>query len=190
MTMKGTDTATALLDTAQRLVQERGYNAFSYKDLAEVVGIRTASIHYHFPSKTHLGVAMMERYTSELNQGLSAIDQDNSTSREKLEVFMGLYSKTEASGAICLCGSLASDRETLPGELQEAITGYLERSEAWLSAMLSNGAKRGEFKLPGDAADLAASLLSSLQGGLILSRARGGQPMLDIVKKVFLGSLR
>jgi hypothetical protein len=77
----------------------------------------------------------------------------------------------------------------LPEELQEAITVYLERSEAWLSATLSSGAKQGEFKLPSDATDLAASLLSSLQGGLILSRARNGQQMLDIVKKVFLSSL-
>ena len=189
MTMKGNDTSTELLNTAQRLVQERGFNAFSYKDLAEAVGIRTASIHYHFPSKAQLGVAMMERYTSELNLGLAAIDQNGSSSRAKLEEFMALYSETEAAGAICLCGSLASDRETLPEELQESITTYLERSEAWLTATLASGANQGEFRLPGDAKDLAASLLSSLQGGLIVSRARDGQPMLAIVKKVFLSSL-
>ena len=189
MNTKGHDTATELLNTAQRLVQERGYNAFSYKDLAEAVGIRTASIHYHFPSKTDLGVALMERYTNELNAGLAALDEGATSSQAKLEEFMGLYSETEASGAICLCGSLASDRQTLPEELQEAITVYLDRTEAWLSATLSNGAEQGEFRLPGDAADLAASLMSSLQGGLILSRARDGQRMLGIVKRVFLNSL-
>ena len=187
--MKPKDTAKDLLDTAQRLVQERGYNAFSYKDLAEVVGIRTASIHYHFPSKAHLGVAMMERYTQGLNQALGTIDQDLSSNKAKLQAFIALYGATEACGAICLCGSLASDRETLPAELQEVVTGYLERSEAWLAGVLSSGAKAGEFNLQSDAADLAASLLSSLQGGLILSRARGSRPMLAIIEQVFLSSL-
>ena len=189
MNMKANDTATQLLDTAQRLVQERGYNAFSYKDLAEAVGIRTASIHYHFPSKAHLGVAMVERYTNDLNEGLSAIDRDAPSNATKLKEFIALYSKTEASGAICLCGSLASDRETLPAELQDAVSRYLERSETWLTSTLAQGAEQGEFKLSNDAADLAASLLSSLQGGLILARSRDARPMLAIVEKVFLSSL-
>jgi TetR/AcrR family transcriptional repressor of nem operon len=189
MTMKAKDTATELLNKAQQLVQERGFNAFSYKDLAEAVGIRTASIHYHFPSKADLGVALMERYTDELNRALLVIDEGPGNAKSKLEQFIALYSHTEACGAICLCGSLASDRETLSPELQESVTGYLERSEAWLASTLTTGAERGDFTLPGEASDLAASLLSSLQGGLILSRARGSRPMLSIVEQVFLRSL-
>ena len=56
------DTRTQLLDVAQRLVQARSYNAFSFKDLAAEIGIRTASIHYHFRTKGDLGVALMQRY--------------------------------------------------------------------------------------------------------------------------------
>lgn len=189
MPTKGSDTAKELLDTAQRLVQERGYNAFSYKDLAEAVGIRTASIHYHFPSKADLGVAIMDRYTDDLSQALSSIDADALESQAKLREFIALYSQTERCGAICLCGSLASDRETLPEQLQEAVTRYLVSSEAWLTQTLQHGVEQGEFTLTVEAPDLAASLLSSLQGGLILSRARGGRPLLSIVEQVFFSSI-
>ena len=189
MPTKGSDTAKELLDTAQRLVQERGYNAFSYKDLAEAVGIRTASIHYHFPSKADLGVAIMDRYTDDLSQALSSIDADALESQAKLREFIALYSQTKRCGAICLCGSLASDRETLPEQLQEAVTRYLVSSEAWLTQTLQHGVEQGEFTLTVEAPDLAASLLSSLQGGLILSRARGGRPLLSIVEQVFFSSI-
>jgi len=49
------DTAERILDIAQDLIQRRGFNAFSYHDIAAPMGIRKASIHYHFPSKADLG---------------------------------------------------------------------------------------------------------------------------------------
>ena len=77
------ETTTLLLNTAQGLIQTRGFNAFSYKDLAEAVGIRTASIHYHFPAKAELGVALMERYIADLNQALENIDRSGRTPQGK-----------------------------------------------------------------------------------------------------------
>lgn len=52
-------TALEIIEAAQELAQTRGYNGFSYQDIAERVGIRTASIHYHFPSKGDLGKAAL-----------------------------------------------------------------------------------------------------------------------------------
>lgn len=183
------ETTTQLLDRAQLLVQQRGYNAFSYKDLAEAIGIRTASIHYHFPAKADLGLALMERYLATLETGLATIDSTHRTNQAKLESFIKLYRTTEASGAICLCGSLASDRETLPEPLQDAVSAYLDRSEAWVAEKVTEGVRLGEFKFSGQPEDVAATLLSGLQGGLILSRARGGRPLLDTVERVFLQTL-
>ncbi len=187
--MKTNETATQLLDAAQSLIQERGYNAFSYKDLAATVGIRTASIHYHFPSKSDLGVALMERYVQDLTGALAAIDQKTRSSKSKLKSFIKLYTETERRGAICLCGSLASDRETLPPSLQKAIAQYLQQSERWIAEKIQEGVKHGELGFRGKPADAAATLLSSLQGGLILSRARGGGSLLTTVQRVFFETL-
>jgi len=188
--MKNAETATQLLDAAQQLVQERGYNAFSYKDLAESVGIRTASIHYHFPAKADLGVALMKRYTEGLSEALNSIDRDARSNKGKLKSFIKLYTETEARGAICLCGSFASDLETLPAVLQEAVAAYIELSESWVADTVKAGVGEAEFGFSGKARDVASMLLSSLQGGLILSRARGAdQPLLPTVQRVFLKTL-
>ena len=183
-------TTTLLLDAAQDLIQHRSYNAFSYKDLAKIVGIRTASIHYHFPAKADLGVAVMQRYLEQLQDAVAEIEGSESTAEAKLRRFVEVYRTTETNGAICLCGSLASDQETLPEELQKAISKYLDFSQAWVTEKISEGMAAGEFHCVGEPSEAAATLLSGLQGGLILSRARGDQaPILQTVERVFFQSL-
>jgi len=185
------DTATKLLDAAQVLVQNRGYNAFSYKDLATTVGIRTASIHYHFPAKVDLGKALMARYSDELEQSLDEIDRKGRTNGAKLKRFIGLYRATQERGAICLCGSLASDLNTLPAELQSDVTAYLDRSEAWVSEKIRDGIRSGEFSSSGTAASIASTLVAGLQGGLILSRTRGSSStVLNHIERTVLAALK
>ena len=182
-------TATKLLDAAQGMVQERGYNAFSYRDLASVVGIRTASIHYHFESKAVLAQALMERYRQGLTAALATIDAKGSNQKAKLKAFIGLYKETEHRGAICLCGSMASDFETLPDAVRDQVKAYLDASEQWVQGALRAGVREGEFQIPGKPQDVAASLLAGLQGGLILSRARSGTAVLAQVQRAFFASL-
>ena len=186
--MAGEDTKTKLLDVAQGLIQSRGYNAFSFRDLAATVGIRTASIHYHFPSKADLGVALMQRYTSELDEALREIDASGGGAAERLEGFIELYGQTEHHQRICLCGSLAADRDTLPPELRDLVQRYLARSEAWAAATIAAGARDGVFDAePGRA---AALLVASLQGGLIVARGLDARDHIATLKDEFLRRLR
>ena len=187
--MSTNETAAQLLDSAQLLIQQRGYNAFSYKDLAASVGIRTASIHYHFPAKADLGHALMERYVTNLEGVLATIDAGTSTSKSKLKSFIKLYTQTESSGSICLCGSLASDAETLPPPMQKSIETFVAMSERWIAQTIAAGVVSGEFAYAGKPADAATALLASLQGGLILSRARDGRPLVLTMQRVFLQML-
>ena len=188
--MSTPDTVTRLLDTADRLVRDRGYSAFSYKDLAESVGIRTASIHYHFQAKADLGQAVVDRYREQLVTDLAKIDDTAKSAREKLEYFIAAYRETESRGTICLCGSLASDYETLPEKVQDSVRRYLAEAQKWLKRTLKEGAKNGEFELVGKPTDLAVGLLSALQGGLVLSRAQGGEEnVLERVERGFFANL-
>ena len=67
------DTKTALLDLAERAVRSRGYDGFSYADLARAQGIRKASIHYHFPTKADLSQNLMARYHTRFEKQLLRI---------------------------------------------------------------------------------------------------------------------
>lgn len=188
--MEGSDTATALLDAAQRMVQERGFNAFSYKNLAEEVGIRTASIHYHFPTKAGLGQALMTRYNVGLETVLDELERSGTSACERLRGFIEIYRDTACRGAICLCGSMASDLGTLPDELQEDIQRYLDCSEAWVRTQIEAGQRMRELDPISPPAELAVSLIAGLQGALVLARARGGTSALDQVGKTFMTALR
>ena len=187
--MVAKDTAGRLLDTAQQLVQSRGFNAFSYKDLAQAIGIRTASIHYHFPSKAHLGTALLERYLADLEVTLAQLEAAGGTYTARLQGFIAAYESTEQKGAICLSGSMASDLETLPEPMRPQVQAYLDRSERWVRAQIEAGAKSGEFGPAALPEDIAATLLAGLQGALLIARARDGRSVLRSIERTLMMSL-
>lgn len=187
--MAKTGTAEQLLDLAQKLVQERGFNAFSYRDLADSIGIKTASVHYHFPNKAELGKALMARYLEGLEDYLAELDARAITDRARLESLISSYQETESRGAICLCGALASDIETLSRDIQELVSAYLKLSESWVRTTIRNGIRSGEFSPTSSGADLAATLIAGLQGALLIGRVHGKNALLERVQRSFLASL-
>src|SRR5688572_31409706 len=105
----GTSTAVRVLDVAEELVQKRGFNGFSYADIAAELGITTASLHYHFPGKAELGRALIERYAGRSFQALAAIDQATTDPAAKLQAYADIYTDVLRAGRMCLCGMLAAE---------------------------------------------------------------------------------
>src|ERR1700692_3337239 len=99
-----TAAATAILDAAERLAQTRGYNGFSYADIAAQLGVTKASLHYHFPSKAELGRALIERYRGLFGAALAEIDEHTREPQEKLKKYVGLYNSVLSNDRMCLCG--------------------------------------------------------------------------------------
>lgn len=186
--MSTPDRRTQILDLAQSMIQERGYNAFSFKDLAREVGIKTASVHYHFPSKGELGEQVMRRYLAGLESKL--VEWEGLPShRTRLEAFVTTYRDTGARGAVCLCGSMASDIQTLDSPIRGPIQRYLERSTAWVTQQVRDGQAAGEFRAAACAEGVAKGLVAGLQGALILSRAQADDALLDSVEQGFFAQL-
>src|SRR5271167_899442 len=133
------DTRTRILDVAERLVQVRGFNGFSYADVAAELSITKASLHHHFPSKAGLGEALLARYAERFEHALSAIDADTATAPAKLSAYAGLYTDVLRQGRMCLCGMLAAEYETLPAPIRDAVVSFLDDNEAWLERVLEQG---------------------------------------------------
>jgi TetR/AcrR family transcriptional repressor of nem operon len=168
------DTATRILDIAQELAQTRGYNAFSYADISEQVGIRTASIHYYFPSKSDLGRALIRRYQRTGDQAMAQIDRTTADPREKLrrysEIFAGMMLHGER---MCLGGILAADILTLPTEIREQVQAFFDLNERWLSGVLDKGRTAGLLQFTGSPEVEARLLVASLEGALLVARSYG-----------------
>ena len=107
-------TAERILDIAEHLVQVRGFNGFSYADIASELGITTASLHYHFASKAELGSAVIARYAERFGEALAEIDRDVKDAHAKLEAYAALYAQVLRDERMCLCGILAAEYQTLP----------------------------------------------------------------------------
>lgn len=164
-------TADAILDTAQRLIQTRGYNAFSYRDIAQALGIRSASIHYHFPTKTDLGARLAARYRRLFRAELDAIVEGEPDAVERLLKFADLFQQTfEVESRLCLCGMLSAEIATLPEGVAAEVEGFFRDTEAWLVAVLEEGRKAKRFSFSGPAKEQARLLLALLEGAMVVAR--------------------
>ena len=158
---------------AQELVQTRGYNAFSFRDVAERVGIRSASIHHHYRTKGDLGVAMLARYRASFNASLQEIDESQLEYDEALHAFAELFACTMGEGRMCLAGTLAVEFETLAPEMQPEVRGFFGDAEAWLETLFGSAQQVGRLSRCESPAALAASFLATVEGVMMCARALG-----------------
>lgn len=165
-----TGTRTRILDTAERLVQIRGYNGFSYADVAAEVGVTKASLHYHFPGKAELGEALVARYTERFAAELERIDADRLAPPDKLAAYAALYAAVLRDDRMCLCGMLAAEYDTLPAPMRDAILRFFDRNEAWLSTVMEDGRTDHTMTFDGTADDGAQTLLGGLEGAMLVAR--------------------
>lgn len=166
-------TAGRILDVAEELVQVRGFNAFSYADVAAELGITKAGLHYHYPGKAELGEALIDRYTGRFNAALEEIDARDTPAAAKLEAYVQLYADVLSARRMCLCGMLAAEYQTLPEELQTAIVGFFDHNEAWLAKLLGQGRRDGSIRFKGSAKDTARMIISGLEGAMLVARPYG-----------------
>jgi TetR/AcrR family transcriptional repressor of nem operon len=167
------DTATKILDVAERLVQTRGFNGFSYADIAGELGVTKASLHYHFANKTELGRALVERYGERFGERLVEIDRDEEGAPAKLAAYAQIYGSVLRDRRMCLCGMLAAEYETLPEPIRSGILRFFDESESWLAEVLEQGDADGTLRLSGSPRDEARAIVSGLEGALLVARPYG-----------------
>jgi TetR/AcrR family transcriptional repressor of nem operon len=165
-------TASQILDVAERLVQTRGYNAFSYADIAAELEITKAALHYHFRSKAMLGDVVLERYSERFFDALARIPSAD-PAPARLARYIDLYRAVLRADRLCLCGILAAEYQTLPTTMREAVLGFFDRNEAWLEDVLRDGIAAGSVRANEPVRDSARLLISGLEGAMMLARARG-----------------
>jgi len=184
------DTRTELLIQAEALVRGRGYAGFSYADLAEVVGIRKASIHHHFRTKEDLGAALVAVYEERYDEALAAIRAEHQGGAERIEGYGRLYLSGVEQGLGCLCAALAIEGEALPARLRRDIARFFERHIAWLEEVLREGQAAGCVRTDLDPAVHARFVVSTLEGALLMERLLAGPKAFEGTLRALVESLR
>ena len=173
------DTATRILDIGERLVQVRGFNGFSYADVASELDMTKAALHYHFRGKAELGQALIERYTRRFTEALARIDARIPGAPEKLDAYARLYADVLRGQRMCLCGMLAAEYQTLPDPMRDAVIAFLDLNEAWVEQVLCEGQRDGSITLAGPASDAARLIVSGLEGAMLVARPYGDVARFD-----------
>lgn len=169
--MKGNNTFHHILDVAETLVQTRGYHAFSFRDLAKQVGIKTASVHYYFPTKQSLGCALVKRHTENMFEVLNRVSKSSNYKERLLSYLKAIVGATYEDGKkMCLGGMLAIDVATLEEEMKIEVEKFFQLHEKWLATTLEEGRKQGEFSFTGSGLMRARAMMALLEGTLILAR--------------------
>jgi TetR/AcrR family transcriptional repressor of nem operon len=180
-------TADKILDSMQHLIQSKGFNAVSYQDIADEVGIRKASIHHHFPTKFKLGQAVIARYRLMAEQAIAEAGDADPVAM--LESYTGLYLYFgHSADMVCLCGALAGEFLALPAEMQAEVARFFQDHQDWLESVLEKGRRQGVLAFDGSACRQARLFFSALQGALLVKRSNGDLDQLrDVIEVLMKG---
>ena len=190
MAHQGLTTRERILEVAQAMVQERGYNAVSFRDLAAAVQVKAASIHYYFPNKEDLGEALVERYRDFFRAGRTALDQKGLPPARRLKQYVDVVRAAfRETGRMCLCGVLAAEMSSLPDRVAESVRAFFSENEAWLAGVLAAGRAAKQFRFEGSAEHAAEGLFASIEGALMSAWTFNDESRITRVARLMFESL-
>jgi len=174
------DSAVQILDTAERRMRLAGYNAVSYRDIAAEMGIKSASLHYHFPKKEDMGVALVRRYSKTFQDQLAKKTDQEIDPQKKLTAFVDIYRYAlQQQGLVCLCAVLGAEASGLPNSVTSEVKAFFETNIAWLNTTYAAiGIK--------DSEDSAKTTLALLEGAMIVSAVNDDMSVFDAACKQVL----
>ncbi|GAC1312462.1 MAG: TetR/AcrR family transcriptional regulator [Vulcanimicrobiaceae bacterium] len=182
-------TATRILETAEGLLTCRGYNAFSYADIAKVVGISTASIHYHFPSKAELVRRLVSRYARDVEARLQAISRSRTSGRDRLGAYVALFRETLGDAdRLCPCLFLLAEAGSVPAAVCGCVADFASLNEVWIARVLDDARLAGELSFASSATSEARAIFSTILGAALLARGCGEIARYDAVASRLLDS--
>jgi TetR/AcrR family transcriptional regulator, transcriptional repressor for nem operon len=187
--MPAPDTSQRILDIAEKLVQTRGFNGFSYADIAQALHVTKASLHYHFPGKADLGERLIERYEANFLAALEKIDAQTDDPGEKLRRYAGIYADVLRAQRMCLCGMLAAEYATLPKAMQDNLRHFFDVNEKWLADVLKQGKKGKALKFTGTPASAAQAIVGALEGAMMIARSYGDVARFETASERLLADL-
>jgi TetR/AcrR family transcriptional repressor of nem operon len=174
-----------IMDIAEHLIMSRGFNRFSYKDISTEMNVKNAAIHYHFPTKNDLGVAVIRRAQARCRKWNAMTVKQAVSPVAMLDVFFEMFTGYLKSGAcVCLGSALETDFNTFSEEMQTEIRIYAAEMLNWIRNLLARGRQEGVFTFSDSPEDKAFLILSTIQGALQIARVSDKSSFYRLVDKI------
>lgn len=169
-------TRETILAAARQTAQLRGYNGLNFRDLASDVGIKSASIHYYFPSKADLGAAIARRYWEDTAAALDAMSAKAEDPMRSLQAYPDVFRQSLANeNRLCLCSFMAAEYDDLPDPVKTEVQAFADVNIAWLSKVLVAAGV-----VPADESDARArAIFAAVAGAQLIARSRSDISLYD-----------
>ena len=176
------DTRERIMEAARLTVQDLGYGGLSFRELAKDVGIKSASIHYYFPTKGSLGEAIVRRYIDRYERYLDGILNDTTDSTAMMQLYADVFRDTLLNGnRMCLAGILAAERNDLPAEVRTEVVRWGEMNERWIARVLAPG----EDDPPADIRRRAKAIFAAVSGAQMVAHGRDDIALYDDIVSAY-----
>ncbi len=178
MAVTMSDTKQRIMNAARATVQDRGYNGLSFRDLAKDVGIKSASIHYYFPSKGDLGGALAARYTADFAEYLDGLLAESLDQDACIRKYTNVFRNTLLNeNRMCLGGMMAAEHKELPVEVRAEVVKFSEMNVRWLVQVLS---LRKKARASAETIQRhALAVFAAVEGAQLVARSRGDVAVYD-----------
>lgn len=171
------ETRELILAAARPIVQAHGYNGLSFRDLAAAVGIKSASVHYHFPTKGDLGAALAAGYTARARDDLEQVKAEGGSRGHSLRRYAALFrTALENGNRMCLCGILAAEADDLPDPVRDQVAQFAQLNTQWLAGVLAPGTGVGGLR---DTTAWARAIFAAISGAQLIARGKGDVRVFD-----------
>ena len=165
---------------ATRAVQRSGLHSVSFRQLADEIGIKSSSVHYHFKTKSDLAEALINEYTENFTLKLQEIAAANDTLLGQLDDLVDVFESVTKEQNLCLCGMMATELTELDESTKKALRQFFSVIESWLAAAFTRHQK--ELKVSLSPEQLAQVFVPTLEGAMLLDRADEDSKRLDAVR--------
>lgn len=168
------DSRERILAAAKKLAQARGYGGLNFRDLADDVGIKAASIYHHFPSKADLAVAVARRYweDSAAYLGTLSAEEPERALRRYPETFRWALAN---ENRMCLASFMSAENEELPEAVRKEVQAFADVNVAWLAKALS----RVGVVRPKESEKRARVIFAAIAGAQLMARSRADISLYD-----------
>jgi len=184
-------TAQQIVDEARRLIMVRGYNGFSYADIAATIGIRKASIHHHFAAKSDLATAVVEESRAAIRAQSERLAEAELDASAQLRAYATYWERCIADGSapFCVAAMLAAELPSLPDELARTVRAHFTELTDWLTRLLALGVQQGSVALIRSPAEEAEAFMSAIYGAMLSARAFGEPERFGVIAETLLSRI-
>ena len=179
------DTEQFILNTTEDMIRQGGYNGFSFRNIADVIGIKSSSVHYHFETKEKLGAATTKRYTENFMTALGNPEQIKADGVNPVVYYITAFRNAIISDkGMCLCGILGTETSMLPESIVVELKNFFDKNVEWLeNAYRHIGYSEDGLK------GKALQTLSLLEGAMIISTTTKDLAGFDLATKQLLDEI-